>query len=314
MEIKYLRLIKCIVEEGSMAKAKEKLFLTQSALSHQLKEAENIAGIDLFERVGKQLVLTAAGERVYKTANEVLDKIEVLKRDIKEIIDGECGTVRLCTACFTNYYWLPELISRFNILHPKVEIKVHPEFIKECMQRLKKHELDAVVTNKPDNCTDINYIELVNDEMVALVNKHDKLRAKKYLTADDFNGRNLIIFSRPLSTVVVYERVLKPAGVTPLKIFEVPMTEAMIEMVESGMGMAVIPYWIAKPYINAGKVAPIRVTNKGLYRSLGIAYHKKSNYPQYFYTLIDFFKQNLSHKRSDYFLDTDLKEPILRAL
>jgi LysR family transcriptional regulator, regulator for metE and metH len=72
------------------------------------------------------------------------------------------------------------------------------------------------------------------------------------------------------------------------------MSEAMIEMVASGMGVAVIPYWIAKPYIEAGKIVPVRVTPKGLYRSLGIALLEKDNYPSYYNTLIEFLKENLA--------------------
>jgi LysR family transcriptional regulator for metE and metH len=293
MEIKYLRLVKSIVENGSLAKSKDKLHLTQSALSHQLKEAESLAGTTLFERVNKKLVLTNAGELVYKTAIEVLEKVDDLSQNIKEIAAGDRGVVRLCTACFTNYYWLPGLISRFNLIHPNVEIKVHPEYINECLERLKKHELDGVIMNKPEPDKNIQFFELIEDEMVALINPHDQLKAKKYLKASDFDGRNLIIFSNPINTVVVYEKVLKPAGVKPLRVYEVPMTEAMIEMVASGMGLAVIPYWIARPYIDSGKVIPLRVTAKGLHRSLVLAYLKKSSYPKYFYSLLEFLKQNL---------------------
>lgn len=296
MEIKYLRLVKTIVENGSLAKSKDKLHLTQSALSHQLKEAETLAGVALFDRVQKKMVLTSAGELVYHTAVEVLEKIDHLKRQIQEITDGDRGLIRLCTACFTNYYWLPELISQFNLIHPKVEIKIFPEYINECMVKLKKHELDVVITNSPKPDNQIEFVNLVEDEMVALINPHDPLKSKKYLQASDFDGRNLIIFSKPLDTVVVYNKVLKPAGVMPLRIYEVPMTDAMIEMVASGMGLAVIPHWIASPYIAARKVIPLRVTAKGLHQNLGMAYCKNGMQPKFFNTLVEFLKKNLNRR------------------
>jgi LysR family transcriptional regulator, regulator for metE and metH len=74
---------------------------------------------------------------------------------------------------------------------------------------------------------------------------------KKFVKASDFEGKNRIIFSKPMDTVVVYSIVLKPNGIEPKCIYEVPMSEAMIEMVISKMGIAVIPYWIAKPYIRS---------------------------------------------------------------
>ena len=75
MEIRHLRLIKAIVEEGSITKAIDKLHLTQSALSHQLKEAEYQLGTKIFLRTNKKLILTKAGEKLYAIANEILDKL-----------------------------------------------------------------------------------------------------------------------------------------------------------------------------------------------------------------------------------------------
>ncbi len=82
MEIRHLRLIKAIVEEGSITKAIDKLHVTQSALSHQLKEAELQLGTRIFLRQNKKLILTKAGEKLYETANEIIDKLaEAEKRD-----------------------------------------------------------------------------------------------------------------------------------------------------------------------------------------------------------------------------------------
>jgi LysR family transcriptional regulator, regulator for metE and metH len=293
MEIKYLRLVKNIVELGSMAKSKDKLCLTQSALSHQLKEAEQQAGTALFVRSNKRLIPTPAGELVYNTALEVLTTIEKLETNMQKFATGRKGVIRLTTACYTNYSWLPNLIKRFSSLHPNVEIKIIPEYINEAIPRLKSHDLDAVITTKPELCNSIQFFELLNDELVAIVAPGHEWEKKKYVTSSDFQGKNLIIFSKPMETVVVYNKVLKPNGTEPLHIYEVPMSEAMVEMVISDMGVAVIPYWIAQPYILAGKIVPVRVTAKGLFRSLGIALREKESYPAYYKTLIEYLKENL---------------------
>ncbi len=80
MEIRHLRLIKAIVEEGSITRAIDKLYLTQSALSYQLKEAEHQLGTKIFLRVNKKMVLTKAGEKLYETANEILEKLKDTER------------------------------------------------------------------------------------------------------------------------------------------------------------------------------------------------------------------------------------------
>lgn len=293
MEIKYLRLIKNIVELGSMARSKDTLCLTQSALSHQLKEAEQQAGTALFVRSNKKLILTEAGKKVYDTAIDVLEKIDRLHNEIQEISRGEKGIIRICTSCFTNYYWLPALINKFSILHPQVEIKIYPEYVNEALPRLQNHELDAVITTKADQCKNIRYIELMSDEFVAIVHPVHEWTKKQYVQAADFKGKRLIIFSLPKESVVVYHKVLKPNGIEPSHIYEIPMTESMVEMVASDLGVAVIPYWVAKPYIQSGKIKAIRVTTNGLFRSLGIALAEKEEYPPYYHTFIDFIKETL---------------------
>ena len=293
MEIKYLRLVKNIVELGSMAKSQDKLCLTQSALSYQLKEAEIQARTALFVRANKKLILTAAGEMVYKAALDVLPKMDKLTSEILEISSGKRGVIRMCTACYTNYMWLPALINTFSVLYPQVEIKIYPEFINESLSRLQSHDLDAVIMNKPENCKNIRFYEIMNDEMVAIVPPDHEWTKKKFVEASDFESVNLIVFSKPMDSVVVYNKVLKPNGIEPKMVYEVPLSEAMVEMVAAKMGIAVIPSWIARPYIDAKKVVPVRVTAKGLHRSLGLSFLEKDVYPDYYTSLIGFLKENM---------------------
>src|SRR5687768_13772544 len=86
MEIRHLKLVKAIAEEGSITKAIDRLHLTQSALSHQLKEAEYHLGTKIFNRVNKKMVLTKAGNELYNTANEVLQKLQQTEKHIKKLV------------------------------------------------------------------------------------------------------------------------------------------------------------------------------------------------------------------------------------
>ena len=85
MEIKYFRLIKTIVEEGNMANSAEKLFLTQSALSHQLKDLEERLGFKVFLRTRNRWELTEEGTELYKVVNDFLDKISKCFHNIEQL-------------------------------------------------------------------------------------------------------------------------------------------------------------------------------------------------------------------------------------
>src|SRR5262245_20245167 len=122
MEIRHLRLIKSVVEEGSITKAISKLYLTQSALSHQLREAEEQLGTKIFHRINKKMVLTKAGEKLYETAKEVLIKLADIESHIKKLVHGEAGEIRISTECYTSYYWLPSLMREFQGSYPNVDL------------------------------------------------------------------------------------------------------------------------------------------------------------------------------------------------
>src|SRR5215510_4912718 len=107
LEIRHLRLVAAIAEEGGVTRAGNRLHLTQSALSHQLRDVEDRLGSALFERVGKRMILTDAGERLLRTARVVLDEIHQAEHDIRRASSGRQGVLRIATQCYTNYHWLP---------------------------------------------------------------------------------------------------------------------------------------------------------------------------------------------------------------
>src|SRR3954463_1497751 len=107
LEIRHLRLVAAVADVGSLTRAGDQLHLTQSALSHQLRDIESRLGAALFLRVGKRLVLTPAGERLLASATDVLARLERTEQDIREMGRDRAGSLRITTECYTCYHWLP---------------------------------------------------------------------------------------------------------------------------------------------------------------------------------------------------------------
>ena len=103
MEIKHFKLIKTIVEEGNIANSAEKLFLTQSALSHQLRDLETRLNVKIFVRSRNQWELTEEGKQLYVLANTVLTEITEGLKSIEHIKEGTKGTIKISTECYTFY-------------------------------------------------------------------------------------------------------------------------------------------------------------------------------------------------------------------
>ncbi|NBC84541.1 MAG: LysR family transcriptional regulator [Bacteroidetes bacterium] len=288
MEIRHLQLVESIVEEGSLSKAADKFFLTQSALSHQLKELEQQVGSQLFHRMNKKMIITPVGQRIYDLAKKVLPEIHKTSKEISAITHGLEGEIRLSTECYTSYHWLPPLMKSFNAEYPKVTIKINMNATHNAVDHLLNGKLDVGVTNDILKNDYLDFTEICKDEMVAIVSRSNPLSERKYLVAEDFTNENLIIYSGPLHTVTVYNKVLQPKGIQPRQITELPLTEAAIEMVKANMGVAVFATWAVRPYITDDSVVLKKVTAKGLYRLHYAATLKNSSKPDYLIRFIEF--------------------------
>lgn len=293
MEIRHLKLIKAIVEEGGITKAIDKLHLTQSALSHQLKEAEYQVGTKIFLRNNKKLVLTKAGEKIYQTALEILEKLSDTEKEIKQLVFGETGEIRISTECYSSYHWLPSVLKQFQLLYPNIELKIVMEATHYPLQKLLDNALDIAIISDPMKSRDIQYVELFQDEMVMLVSENHAWTNKKFVVAEDFADQHLLIHSLPLETVTVHQMLLAPANITPKKITTLPLTEASIEMVKADMGVMSMAKWAAQPYLKNGQLHMVKIGRGGLKRKHFIATMSNREHPDYFHHFINFLQTEI---------------------
>ncbi len=292
MEIRHLKLIKAIVEEGSITAAIDTLHLTQSALSHQLKEAEYQLGTKIFNRVNKKLVLTPAGEKLYHAAKEIIAKLTETEQQIKQLIAGEFGEIKISTECYSGYHWLPSLMKQFHSIFPNVELKIVMEATHYPLQKLLDGEIDLAITSDPIANDRIEYTELFEDEMLALIPEGHEWEEKKYVVAEDFATQNLIIHSLPMETVTVHQFFLQPANVSPKKVIVLPLTEAAVEMVKADMGIVVMAKWAMKPYLR-DEMKAIKVGKAGLKRKHYMAVLKTADRPDYFLQFTEFLQREI---------------------
>ncbi len=281
MEIRHLRLIKEVAEKGSLTQAMDGLFLSQSALSHQLKEVEKQLGTPMFHRLNKKLVLTGAGKIMLEAAEQILAELDKATIAVKKHVGGDIGTIRLATECFTCYHWLPSLMIGFNREFPNVEIEIHPEISTDPVKKILEGKLDLAIVSCEVEDPNIRCTQLFTDELMALVPADHPWTAKKYVEAEDFAEEQVIVHSYPLHTISLFKRLLIPNGITPKKVIPIQITEAIVEMVKAGMGVKVIARWIIEPYLHDKRLSVVPVTREGLSREWYVATLNRPESPQY---------------------------------
>ena len=190
LEIRHLKLVREVSAAGSLTRAGAALHLTQSALSHQLRDIESRLGTALFLRVGKRMMLTPAGERLLRSADEVLATIERTEDAIRQLGGAKRGVLRITTECYTCYHWLPPLLKRYRRAHPLVDVRIDAAATAAPIAHLLDGRLDLAIVSDPVRDRRIVVTPLFDDEMVVIVEPRHPLASRSYVRPEDLADRN----------------------------------------------------------------------------------------------------------------------------
>ena len=169
IEIRHLQMVTAVAASGSVTQAARDLHLTQSAVSHQLRAIEARLGTPLFLRMGKRMVVTAAGGRILETARRVLDEITAAEEDVRRRAAGEASVIRVCAQCNTGYHWLPPLIDAFRQKHPAVDVSIAVECTMRPLEALLEGLLDVAIVTDAVRSSHVRTRPLFEDEHAAIV-------------------------------------------------------------------------------------------------------------------------------------------------
>ena len=292
MELKYYRLIKTIEEEGSIANSSERLFLTQSALSHQLRELEERLGFKVFNRTRNKWQLTQEGTELYKLANKLFRVIDEGFSAIKHIKEGSKGAIKLSSECQSFFHTIPSFIQKMGVLYPEIDIEVTLGATHQTIAQVLSRDIDiAIVTSKPES-DELSSIPVFKDEIFAIMHRENSLNHLDYLDASHFGNMHLLINSFPLEGVAVYEHFLKPNKINPIKISAIPFTEITLSMINANMGIMCAPKWQLRPFKLSQELVFKRIGKNGLKRCHYLVVRKHQRNKKYIHDFISNFQED----------------------
>ncbi|PKH49900.1 hypothetical protein CXF68_03920 [Tenacibaculum sp. Bg11-29] len=249
VSLRNLKLVNVIVKEGSVTKASEKLYLSQPALSHQLKKLEEEIGLKVFNRLNKKLVLTDVGQILYSNSEKILASISLLNSELEEIKKGKKKRIRLTTECYTCYHWLPRVVQEFRKDNPAINVQINIEATKEPLQSLLEGKIDLAIVSNTSNHPSINFEPLITDEMVVILSKDNALNGEKKINLNDLINQNLILYDIPESKNYVLTNILHNNIGLVDSIQKVQLTEAIIELVSANLGISIMAKWAAESFL-----------------------------------------------------------------
>lgn len=264
LELRHLRSLAAIDETGSLAGAAERLHLTQSALSHQIKAIESYFGVPLFLRTQKPLRLTAAGHRLLKLAHETLPRVHAMERELKRMAGGDAGRLHITIECHACFEWLMPALEHYRERWPEVEvdIRLSPSF--DPLPALRQGEIDVVITTDKADRDDIAFEKLFEYESLLAVARDHALAGRAYIEPQDLQSETLITYPVERKRLDIFTRFLVAANVEPAAVRQVELTAMILQLVAAKRGVAALPDWALRPQLEKNAIAARRLGESGM--------------------------------------------------
>jgi LysR family transcriptional regulator for metE and metH len=292
LERMHLAIIREVDRQGSLTAAAEVLCVTQSALSHTMKKLEQQLGTDIWLREGRSLRLTQAGQYVLAVANRVLPQLALAEERLRQFAQGERGTLRIGMECHPCYRWLLKVVSPYLAAWPDVDVDVKQKVQFGGLGALFGYEIDLLVTPDPVFKPGLRFDPVFDYEQVLVVGKSHRLAGATHVEPEQLTGEVLITYPVATDRLDIYTQFLLPAGVTPKRQKTIETTDIMMQMVDSGRGVAALPRWLVQEYAAQVSVVPVRIGASGIKKQIFVGVREADAGIDYIQAFVDLARRS----------------------
>ncbi|HIE54834.1 MAG TPA: LysR family transcriptional regulator [Chromatiaceae bacterium] len=287
LTLQQLRLFEAVSRNNSFTRAAEELHLTQPAVSIQIKRLESHVGLPLFEKVGKKLYPTPAGQAVYQTSREILRSIAALEQSLHDLKGSVRGALRLSVVT-TAKYFLPHLIGQFLRLYPEVDPSLKFTNRARIMDRLLNNEDDFVIMGQIPPGKGLVAHPFLENVIVPVAAPDHPLAAKKRLPLEELVSARVLAREEGSGTRIAFEKLLEAKNLTVEPYMELGSAEAIKQGVMAGLGVAIISLHALQLEISTQKLVILDVEGFPIKRRWYAVHHQDKTLSITARTFLDF--------------------------
>lgn len=274
MDIDQMRGFLETARERSFTRAAEKLFLTQPAVSLQIKALETELGTPLFERRGKRVLLTQAGQVLFLRAEEILNLVARAQQDIAALDDLKAGRLCIGTSDTNCAYVLPPVIQAFRAAYPGVDIRLTDRMSAEVVRLVMEGHVDFGLATLPVGETRVVTEPLFFREDVLICPEDHPLGKRSQVLLEETVGFPWLMLERGSTSRNLLDGAFYRAGLHVHVAMELGSVEVIKRFVEIGMGVALVPKVAAEEEVISGRLVAVKVVHLpvrqvGVVRRLG---------------------------------------------
>ncbi len=264
MAMHHLVMISAIAQHKNLSKAANEIGVTPSALSHRLSEAERRIGTRLFDRSGRSIEITPAGETIWRASLKAVAMINQAESDVEWLSGGIEETVRLTMGYYSNYQWFPEFLQDWSNLNPSVHVCIVADASQHSLDSLRDGIIDVcIVPFKPDE-PGLNPVALFVDELLLIAHPAAAIAKRRYVEGDCLANEQFLTYTRLTVPDHEYERFLRPENARPARFLDMECPEVIADLVAAGYGVSILSRWAMQKWLDRGQLKAIKITRHGL--------------------------------------------------
>jgi DNA-binding transcriptional LysR family regulator len=280
MDVRQLEMFRAVAEEGGFTRAAQRLKVSQSAVSRQVKLLEEELGGLLLHRTGKGVTVTAQGELLLKAANRIHRDLQDVAWQISETQKLQRGMLSLGGGMTVCMYVLPRLLKKFRSLYKEVDLRVTSGTSEAILRLVRNHQVDLGLLTLPIVATDLEVQPVLKEEMVVVTAPRHPLSRERTVDAKSLGRFPLVLFERGSNTRKVLDQFFLQEQIPVEVAMETENVEIIKAMVASGLGISVIPYAAIARDMRAGRFGWTRLRGRRIYREAGWVYLKSDHVPR----------------------------------
>jgi len=263
--IRQLQIFAAAAGHLSFARTSEQLHLTQAAVSLQIKQLEDLAGIALFERRGRRLRLTEAGEHLLRYAHQILDALRDADAAISALKGLTGGRISVGVVS-TAKYFAPALIARFQERHPAVRVSLSVNNREVIVRELERNEIDVAIMGTPPQSVETQSLPFADHPLVIIAPPSHPLAPRRRIPLDALAGEQFLVREQGSGTRSSMERFFAERGFAPKIRNVMTSNETIKQAVMAGMGLALISRHTTGLEAQTGRLIELDVVGMPLVR------------------------------------------------
>jgi len=279
LDSRQLRAFLSLARHGSFTIAAKELCLTQSAVSHSLRALEEDLSCRLFDRMGKKILLTLAGEHLLPHAEQILSEMKKARDGVTKLAEWGQSRLRICASASFCQHILPGVLREFQRTFPKVQVTVEPGDSGDAIEMLDAKEVDCAVCLETEREERFEFRPLFEDELFfAAAAEHPWAKAGK-VDRSEISGQRFVLCNRGTQTFELIERYFREEQLPLSAVIELGSVEAIKELVKLGVGVGVLAPWVASAETRDKSLSLLPLGRRKLKRKWGVLHWRNPNRP-----------------------------------